>query len=205
MNTNNVSKILFVLAIGSFMNCIAYTSDLLQKPNPVDPATVTVKPKVFLKTSFKIVANGNNAPINVAFQNNWTNAIVGKAKNIGLFSEITNNEFATDYVLDIALEDNGEANQALAVLTGLTLYIFPSTASDHFKMTMTVYDGNGTKIGSVFKEEKIVLWQQLLLIFGMPFYYFPSTVRETQDALITSTFAEAYHQGYFSKAKPKKK
>ncbi|WP_205279036.1 hypothetical protein [Leptospira ainlahdjerensis] len=103
------------------------------------------------------------------------------------------------------LEDNGNTNNGSEIFTGLTLYVFPSTASDHFKLTLNVLDSNEAKIGTVIKEEKVVLWQQLFPIFALPFYYFPSVVKQTQDDLITSVFAEAYHQGYFFKNKAKKK
>ncbi|TGK31008.1 hypothetical protein EHQ12_02895 [Leptospira gomenensis] len=196
----------FFLPITFFANCIAYSENLLQKPAPLDTTKIGyTKPKVFLKTAFQVFLSGAATPAHPLFQENWNKALQNKIKTVGIFADITENESTADYRLEVIVEDRGEANVALAVLTGLTLFLFPSTASDHFKVTLNVADKKGNKLGTVVKEEKIVLWQQILLLFGLPFFYPPSVAKQAQEDLITAIFVEAYHQGYFSKDKPKKK
>ncbi|PKA04032.1 hypothetical protein CH375_13410 [Leptospira ellisii] len=208
MNSNSLKLKLVssFLPIALFANCIAYNENLLQKPAPLDPATIApTKPKVFLKSSFQVFSSGVPTPAHPAFQDNWNKAIQNKIKIVGIFADLTETETAADYKLEVIVEDRGEANVALAVLTGLTLYLFPSTASDHFKVTLNVADKKGNKLGTVIKEEKIVLWQQILLLFGLPFLFPPSVAKQAQNDLLDAIFVEAYHQGYFSKDKPKKK
>lgn len=55
------------------------------------------------------------------------------------------------------------------MLTGFTLYIIPSSASDSYQVTTTYRDANANVITKTDGHLKHTLWQQLFLVFAMPF------------------------------------
>ncbi len=50
-------------------------------------------------------------------------------------------------------------------------------------------------LGVVTKSEKVTLWQQIFLIFVMPFNFLPSVVGQTFEDLHRATLLEAQAKG----------
>jgi len=76
---------------------------------------------------------------------------------------------SADYNLVIRIRDDADPNVGLAFLTGLTLYILPSTASDNFTTDVELIDAAGNQIAKKRFKHQVKVVQQLFLILGAPF------------------------------------
>ena len=57
----------------------------------------------------------------------------------------------------------------MAMLTGFSLYLIPSWATDSYTTDVALIDGDGNQIGEKRYKHELKLVQQLFLIFGSPF------------------------------------
>jgi hypothetical protein len=78
----------------------------------------------------------------------------------------------------------------------LTLYVLPSSASDHLTIRTTFRNGEGDVLGETTMTETVTLWQQLFLVFVMPFKFPPTVTNETIDDLFRASLVEAASKGY---------
>ena len=84
---------------------------------------------------------------------------------------------------------------AMAFLTGLTLYLIPSTAHECLSIKTTYKDKNGAVLGSSDKAECFDFWQQLFLFPAM-FSNFPGSVtKEVLFDLNRNTILESRAKG----------
>ncbi len=65
----------------------------------------------------------------------------------------------------------------MSVVTGLTLYIVPSKITSDFTVKTTIRDNGGKVLGEFTTTDSVLTWQQIFLVFVMPFSY-PRSVEE---------------------------
>lgn len=63
----------------------------------------------------------------------------------------------------------------MAFLTGLTLYIIPSSATDTYKLSAVLTDVQNSHSENIELEDSITQWQEILLLPLLPF---KSTIAE---------------------------
>ena len=71
------------------------------------------------------------------------------------------------------MKDIGEGSLGMAFLTGLTLYIIPSKATDTYVLTAIVQDSSGQEIAQYELTDSVTQWQEILLLPIMPFIMTP--------------------------------
>lgn len=74
-----------------------------------------------------------------------------------------------DYRLAIRVRNDANPNIAMAMLTGLTLYLIPSKATDSFTTDVQLIDKAGNQVAKKRYKHDLEMWQQLFLVFGAPF------------------------------------
>ena len=113
-----------------------------------------------------------------------------------LFSQVEPGAgFSSDVNVKIRIENDGKANLGLAFLTGLTLYIIPSCAEDNFKLVADVENQKTGKKTSIQLEESITTWQEILLIFVLPFKSPFSASANVQERLFDNLIVKMHEAG----------
>lgn len=126
---------------------------------------------------------------------NWRRQTIKAYEDSGIFSVVKEGTDEADLEAEIMIVDRADPNTFFAFITGLTLYVIPSKATDEFTVQTTIRDREGKTVGAFEKSETVSLWQQLLLILAMPFNWPSSVAKEALYDLNRATISEAYAQG----------
>lgn len=161
---------------------------------PLAPAAAPVAAS--LRVTGELTVNGSPGDPSM-FLPKWREVIAEECRGSGLFASVMENDGEADRRIEVHVVDRGEGSIAMAFITGLTLYIVPSTATDEITLRTVVKDRSGATLASYEKRETSVLWQELLLIFAMPFNFPPSESKASFRLLTRSTLAEAHAAGVF--------
>ena len=94
-----------------------------------------------------------------------------------------------DYILDLEINEKEEYNGLLTILTGFTLYLYPSKSKLEWSMKANVKNNKGELISTTEKKIKFTLIQQLFMIFLFSDNYF-SQIGDIQDDLINAVFLD---------------
>ncbi|BDA77646.1 hypothetical protein LPTSP3_g05760 [Leptospira kobayashii] len=140
--------------------------------------------------------NGNSELMQAQFLKYWEEAAIKEGKGSLLFTSVEAQLPKSDYTLDLEVLEIGDPNIPMALLTGLTLYVIPSYVSIEWKVIGT-FKKAGKVIGVIEKKEKLTLWQQIFLIFVMPFKFPVSVANETRQDLFFAVYKEANQKGFF--------
>lgn len=101
-----------------------------------------------------------------------------------------------EYIVDIELTQEGESNFNQAIFTWMTLYLYPSKATDKFTVKTVFKDQSGEVQAEVVKSDTVVMWQQLFMIFAMPFMYPYSELKEVVTDLNKESILEIFHEPF---------
>lgn len=179
-------------------SCASFRGNRLEPISSWPPAAGAPKKTISIITKgFASVNGGATAVVWPEILEDWNEIVVKAYTDSGLFSQVVSGEGQTDLQAEIEILDQGKGNVVMALLTGLTLFIFPSSATDTFTIKTAIKDKNGNVLGSFEKKDSVVLWQQVLLVFVMPFKFPVSVVDQTLTDINRATIHEAYAQGIF--------
>ena len=140
------------------------------------PLTATRKPSIGLTVTLENSLNGK--PIDAGAATLLEKASVQIQElyyESGLFSEVRRTTEDTDLVAIIRIKRSEDGSLAMAFLTGLTLYVLPSSADITWNVRTEFRDRDGKTLGTIEKTEVVTLWQQLFL-FPVMFVKFPIPV-----------------------------
>lgn len=161
-----------------------------------------IEPSAGAKKSISFVVTGQvklneNQPVpqNANALGSWANVVKEEFTASSLFSDVKNNEKSTDLSVDINIQNNGQFSQGLSMVTGLTLYLFPSSATDEFVVEATFKNKSGKEIAKIQKRDSVSTWSHLTLIFVYPFKSLSNEVYKCQKDLINSVLVEANAKG----------
>jgi hypothetical protein len=141
--------------------------------------------------------NGKEVQVDTQFLN-ASRALALKAyRDSGLFSQVSSGLGTTDLRAEVRFVDNGHGSLAMAFLTGLTLYLIPSSATDELTVKTTIKDANGNLLGSFEKAESITQWQELFMVFAMAGHSADTVSKSTVYDLHRATITEAHANGLF--------
>jgi hypothetical protein len=186
-----------VLLVMLLAGCAAFR-DGANPPITAWPPQGSVKVKtIALQVSGKAIVNDAELEMNAKILGEWMTHVFRAYESSGLFSSVKPGTEQADIYADVKITDKGEASIAMAVLTGLTLYLIPSSGHDCFRIRTTYKDKSGTILGSVDKVECSDFWQQLFLLpvmfFNSPF----SVPGEILFDLNRNTILESRAKGLF--------
>lgn len=161
---------LFVFLMNA--GCTLIREGQLQPITQWPPERKTDKQTISLAMKGTVVHNGQEVSqdvIKTSLLYVWQDLTVRAYQESGLFSDVKTEPAETDLRAEINIIDRGEGNKTMAALTGFTLYLIPSSATDAVTVSTTLKDRHGATIGTFQKQEAHTLWQQLFLVFAMPF------------------------------------
>ena len=116
-------------------------------------------------------------------------------RDSGLFSQVSSGSAVADRRAEVRISDRGEVSTVMAFITGLTLFLVPSSASVELTVSLTVKDQNGRSVGTFVKSEDLTMWQHLTMLFVMPFNSPRSVQDETLYDLNRAAIVDAHRAG----------
>lgn len=160
----------------------------------VDPITQfphsAKKASLALNIDHATILNGNRMT-NENVRTTLKEKFLERYKKSSLFSDIETSSYDTDYTLDIQWENYGEMNTFLSVLTGLTLYIIPSSSQDTNIVKAKLINNKTKKVAEVAFHDSVTMWQEILLlpltVFKNPFVEINNMQEDLIDNLIVWT------------------
>lgn len=183
------------LLVSFFCSCASFRAGNLPPISQWPPAQVEKEKSISLIISGESIVNGKDTEVNSRMLSIWRDQTFAAYRESGLFSFVEVGLAENDLRAEVKILDQGSYNAGLAFLTGFTLYLIPSKASDEFIVKTTIKDEEGNTLGSFEKSENINFWQQLFLIFALPANSPISVPEETLYDLNRATIIEAHSQG----------
>lgn len=139
----------------------------------------------------KAEVNGSPVDVNQQMLNNWQTTVMSTYERSGLFTNISRGTSGADLLAEVSVKDKAHVNIPLAFLTGFTLYLIPSRSQDTFVVKTTFRDASGNVLGTVERQETMVLWQQLFLVFGAQATLSGNSSTDILSDVVKATLVEA--------------
>jgi hypothetical protein len=188
----NISGLVLLLAsLGT--GCITSREGQMPPITQWPPEAKAVKPSISLMVSGKVILNGQEQDVSrTVLVHQWRALTIRAYQDSGLFSNVKEGTTEGDLSAEINVVDQGDGNSVMPLITGLTMGLIPSAASDAVTLRTILKDSIGTTIGTFQMQETTTLWMQLFLVFAMPF-------RTAENALVydlnRATIQEARGKG----------
>jgi hypothetical protein len=125
----------------------------------------------------------------------WSDATVRAYDASGCFAKVTRGVAESELQAEVVITENGEVNIGAAVLTGLTLYLIPSSATSEMTVNTTLRDAQGNVLGTFRHTETVRFWQQVFLLFALPFNWPSSVIDDVLYDASRYTLLEACAKG----------
>ena len=119
-----------------------------------------------------------------------------------LFSSVSLGSGQGDLIAEINIIDDGSCNMGMAFLTGLTLYIVPSSATDTYKLTAEITKQNTGEMKISKLEDSVTQWQEILLLPLMPFKFTPVVTGSVQNTLFDNLALQIAESGILQNDSP---
>jgi hypothetical protein len=193
----NLRALVALLVAFTSVACASFRGGEVPPTQPWPPAAAGAAKKsvsmILASGSTEVNGKTVDAPPNmVANWQQWTEATY---RDSALFSAVVDPTFPSDLRSEVRVVDTGNANPALAFISGLTLTLLPAKASDRVTLHTEFKNAKGELLATIEKSESLDTWIQLFLVFAMPFHLPKSEVRELFAELNRATLAEAHAQG----------
>ena len=153
------------------------------------------KPSVSVVVVGNLTFNGAQKDVPPAALKLWTERVESVYRSSNLFSSVERGLGETDLRAEVSITDRGEGSLVLAFLTGLTLYVIPSSATDTFVVSTKFFASDGSEKGTVDKQGSSTLWQQIFLLPLTPFRFPLAVGNQVFDDVHRATLLAADTQG----------
>ena len=155
----------------SLTGCMAFQTNDARQFTSFPPSEIPAKDArigLHMEATYQVVGMGATNDARQSVVDNITGWAENYLEQTGVF-HVQADKNTADYRLVIRVRDDAEPNAGFAILTGLTLYILPSMASDNFTTDVELIDAEGNQVSEKQFKHQVKLVQQLFLIFGAPF------------------------------------
>lgn len=167
-------KLLLIVCLFSFLliGCASFSGGKLPVvDNLPDKSNFKNKPSVYLEVNFYTDTTGTqkNPVENITAKKGFIELVEKVTKEANLFSNYTLDRLKAkemDYTIQVEMLNYANVGTArlMGFLTGLTLYIIPSCATDNYKLTARIIDRSGKELGKYQVEDYISTWFHLFMI-----------------------------------------
>ncbi len=144
-----------------------------------------IKPTLLIKVKFRQFINDEP---NYMFSENGramlTDKIIERFNMSNMFGNVGDDIKNPEYTLEVNIENRGDASMIMAFLTGISLYVIPSCATDDYKLEAKLINNKTEKVNKITMKDSITTCQQLLLLFVMPFKCPISEIKTMQDNFV---------------------
>ncbi len=185
------------LLLSFFCGCASFRSGQPRQISKWPPEPTTRKKSISITVSGEASLNEKVQDVNATLIKTWSEQTVKAYRESGLFSDVKTGLTKSSLRAEVEIIDQGKANLGLAFLTGLTLYLVPSNATDEFVVKTTIKDQNGKTLGVFERTEAVTMWQQAFLIFAMPFNFPGTIVKDTIYDLNREIINQANAEGIY--------
>jgi hypothetical protein len=190
----------FVL-LAFFAGCAAFREGNVPRVKGPSRGAMEGQRTISLEVQGAVILSGKIYQTHPKTMKDWRKQTVKAYEDSGMFLEVTDGADDADFHAEVMIVDRGKPNAFLAFITGLTLYVIPSKATDEFTVKTTISDRDGKTVGTFEKSETVSLWQQLFLVFAMPFNWPSSVAKEALYDLNRATISDAHAHGIFATEK----
>jgi hypothetical protein len=191
--------VVFVLVVwvslSSLSGCAAFRSGEFKLTPSWPLATTPGKQSISLLVTGEAIVNGMRQDIPQRMIQHWQDAAAKAYKDSGLFSDVKTGAAETDLRAEVHVLERGEANQGMAVLSGLTLTLVPAHAESEIVVKTTLKNKEGQDLGTFEKKETFSFWIQFFLIFIMPFNWPNTVATDLLYDLHRATISQAHDAG----------
>lgn len=195
---NRFVAVVVALGILGTTGCAAFRSGQPLGGNWPPQATAP-KLSISVVVSGTATINGSPHEVNSAMLDTWRRLTWAAYQDSGAFAETRSGLAETDLRAEVSIREDADVSYLGAILTGLTMYLFPSKASSTLTATTRFSDASGADLGTVEKKEGYTLWQQLFLVFVMPAHFPTSVAEEVITDLSRATIVDANTRGLLKK------
>lgn len=161
--------VLMVAIVGVNSGCIMYREGHLPPITQWPPDVKGAKSSISLIVSGQASVNNSVREAPQSFLEKWRGDAVRAYQDSGLFSEVRPTAEETDFRAEIRIFDRGEYNPLMPIITGITMFLIPSTTTETMTVSTVLKDRNGVTLSSFEKSEDVTMWMELFLAFAMPF------------------------------------
>ncbi|MDY6837300.1 MAG: hypothetical protein SWH78_04920 [Thermodesulfobacteriota bacterium] len=185
-----------ILALSSVVTgCAAFREGSISRAGMLTETAMKKHPSIGVQVSGAVILNGKIYQSHPKTTKNWRAQTIRAYEESGLFSQVVESAGDTDLHAEVMIVDRGDPNRFFSFITGLTLYIIPSKATDKFTVKTAISDGDGNILEAFEKSETVTLWQHLFMIVAMPFNWPSSVAKEALYDLNRATISDAYAHG----------
>ncbi|MCA9470021.1 MAG: hypothetical protein KC643_31870 [Nitrospira sp.] len=177
--------------------CASFREGTLPPPSSWPPALAQGKKSISVIVTGEAMMEGRRGDVPLQMVQQWQVPTIKAYRDSGLFSEVKAGPAQTDLRAEVHIRDMGEGSKGMAIVSGLTLTLFPATGHDRLVVQTTIKDANGENLGTFEKTETVNFWIQFFLIFIMPFNWPPTVVSDTLYDLSRAIIVEAHAHNFF--------
>ena len=185
-------KLVVFFFVMNLTGCATFPGEVL--PIVEEFPVTTEKPSINLSVTFRQYMNGQ--PLNIAVktvEKDLMERALKRFNKSGMYSTVSSDDPNADISVKFDVVDEGSGSMGMAFLTGLTLYIVPSSATDLFKVSAKIRNNKTGGEGVIEIEDFVTMWQQIFLLPVLPFKLLPVVVGDVQDNMI-DTLAIKIHK-----------
>jgi hypothetical protein len=177
------------------VNCATFTDYNPEVKEIEFKKTGNATKTILVNVKQKIIMNGNPLETNSKSEENAREKFATILKESFLFKDVKSGLDTADMKLLVDLENRGEANQFLAFLTGLSLFLIPGYAQDDVHLKYSFMDNKDKPLKEYKRQVTFNTWMHLFLIPIMPFK-FPIVAHSNGiEAVTKSVLDEANRDG----------
>lgn len=197
----SLSPCIAVLAAFALSGCAAFSGNTLPRGASYPAMSLDPKPSVSVQLTFRQFLNGSQVTLfRGTAEVGHTNRLVGMLEESGYFSSVVVGDGPADVTLALEFKNEGSANLGMAFLTGLTLFLVPSWATDNWRLDATATARASGRSQQFHVEEFVTQWQHVLLIPVMPFKLTPVVTYQVQNDVWRTFIAQLATSGLLQEA-----
>jgi hypothetical protein len=192
----SISMVSLALMI-TFSGCAAFRAGNTPRYPSVPEAGMAKRKSVKVNFFGTVIVNNEIYQAPHGATEAWREQTVKAYEESDLFLEVKDKANESDLHAEVLVVLKKDPNAFFAFITGLTLYLIPSKATDEFTVKTMITDRDGTTLGTFERRETVTLWQHLLMVLAMPFNWRSSVTREVLHDLNRATIEDAHAEGVF--------
>jgi len=201
-------RISTILAFVLLTGCAVFPQHKVAPVQLPVASTVAQKPSAYTNVQFfrgKPGANAKELSPTLPGMNKTIDMLRDNVSNSGLFSSVSYDSSTkgnTDLNLDVRVYNHGEISPGSmvgAIITGLSLYVIPSTAADSYTVQVDIFDKAGQPLTQVTNEDSMRMWQGLIFL-PMAGNTIMKGMEGTVGNQVRAALKEAYDSGKLSTA-----
>ncbi|MGH0038483.1 MAG: hypothetical protein ACQGVK_25900 [Myxococcota bacterium] len=164
---SGLRSVAILVQIGMVVGCATFPGGELQDPRPMALEPAGEEPTAYILPTFK---TDLGTPVeNTQALGVFKNAIEKATTTVGLFSEFTFEAYRAremDYIVKLEMTNSADIGSAMLAgfITGLTLFVIPSYATDVYSLRAEVLNQNDEQLATYSLDSFVRTWFGIWLL-----------------------------------------